>query len=141
MNILILAVFVIYCAHEASSLMCHQCATLEYKTCRDPYDPEKMGDNLGECDDDQYCVKYKTVVKMRDSGYINGWERHSQVVTRSCEPKQGKKEGCVGVQNNGGITLKCWCGSDGCNSGSVLGPANGVVAVGCLMVAALLQRH
>ena len=51
--------------------MCEQCQTLEYKTCRDPY----TADNLDECDDDQYCVKYKTVVKMRDSGYINGWER------------------------------------------------------------------
>ncbi|XP_005109010.1 uncharacterized protein LOC101859738 isoform X2 [Aplysia californica] len=135
MNYLILGGVLICVATLASGLQCHQCTTLEYKTCRDPY----FTDNLGDCDDDQYCVKYKTVVKIRDSGYINGWERFSQVVTRTCEPRQGKKEGCIGWQNNGGVTIKCWCGSDGCNGSSVLGPTTLVISAACLIVLCLLS--
>jgi len=115
-----------------NAIQCEQCSTLEAKTCRDPYNT----DNLGDCDDDNsYCVKYKTIVKIRDSGYINGWERDSHVVTRTCEPKAGKKEGCIGWQNNGGITIKCWCGTDGCNSA----PYGSQVGIGLLLSSFLLS--
>ncbi|KAK3793788.1 hypothetical protein RRG08_061923 [Elysia crispata] len=109
----------------ANSLECYQCQTLAGKGCDDPFDPnlEASADFLGECDEDSYCVKYKTVVKLRDSGAINSWERHSVVVTRACEPRQGKTQQCTGWQNNGGITIKCWCGSDGCNSGRTIVPS------------------
>lgn len=53
------------------SLQCHQCSTLETRNCLDPYSTDSSGD----CDDDQYCVKYKTMVWIRDSGYINGKEK------------------------------------------------------------------
>ena len=49
--------------------------TIVSDTCLDPYNGEEMADNLAGCDDGSHCVKYKTVQKLRDSGYINGWER------------------------------------------------------------------
>ncbi|CAG5123383.1 unnamed protein product [Candidula unifasciata] len=124
----------------ASGLQCYQCQTLAYKTCRDPY----AGEDLGDCDDGTLCTKFKTVVKIRDSGYITGWERDSQVVTRSCEPKKGKKEGCIAWQNNGGFTMKCWCGTDGCNSGRALTPATSSIILSCLismLVFVLVRLH
>jgi len=138
MNYLLLFILIslYYIVDKAECLQCHQCSTLEYKTCRDPY----AVDNLGDCDDDTFCVKYKTVVKMRDSGYINGWERASQVVTRTCEPRQGKKEGCEGWQNNGGITVKCWCGTDGCNAATP-GATAGIVAVVMAVIVSLVMAR
>lgn len=128
---------------SAHCLNCYQCQTLAGKGCGDPFDRnlELSESFLGECDDDSYCVKYKTVVKLRDSGAINSWERHSVVVTRACEPKRGKTQQCTGWQNNGGITIKCWCGSDGCNSGHSVVPINVLTILSCLAAVLNLLRR
>ncbi|BFZ04981.1 hypothetical protein BsWGS_08020 [Bradybaena similaris] len=115
----------------ASGLQCQQCSKLEYKDCNDPF----VGDYLDDCDDGFVCTKFTTVVKIRDSGYINGWERASVVVTRSCEKKRGMKDGCIAWQNNGGFTKKCFCDTEGCNSGRALTPVTSSVILSCLLLA------
>ncbi|KAK7476912.1 hypothetical protein BaRGS_00031851, partial [Batillaria attramentaria] len=117
-------------------LQCHECTTIETpEGCLDPYDGEEMADNMGDCDDGSHCLKYKTVVKLRDSGYIMGWERDSIVVTRACEPSNDLPEGCVKWEGAGGFTIKCRCASDGCNSAGFLRP--GVIPVLAVLAAFL----
>ncbi|CAL1548213.1 unnamed protein product [Lymnaea stagnalis] len=111
------------------ALQCYQCQVLADIKCRDPFSDEAKSLFAGDCDDGMVCAKYTTVVKIRDSGYIQGWERHSKVVTRSCEQKTGKPDGCYGWQNNGGITIKCHCSTELCNSGHSLHPATWKVVI------------
>ncbi|GFO20937.1 protein quiver-like [Plakobranchus ocellatus] len=143
MNFLILGWILSLLFVTVFSLECYQCQTLAGIGCDDPFNKnlDSSAAFLGECDEGSYCVKYKTVVKLRDSGYINGWERHSVVVTRACEPRLGKTQRCTGWQNNGGITIKCWCGSDGCNSGRALVPAQAVTIMCFIGVVLALARR
>ncbi|GFS01458.1 protein quiver-like [Elysia marginata] len=143
MNYACLLTFLSLLFLTAHSLECYQCQTLAGKGCDDPFnrDAELSSSFLGECDDDSYCVKYKTVVKLRDSGAINSWERHSVVVTRACEPRKGKTQQCTGWQNNGGITIKCWCGSDGCNSGRNVIPSRALTILSFLAAVLTLARR
>lgn len=70
------------------------------------------------------CLKVVTKVKVRDSGYILGWERVSEVVTRHCAKIGGspglRNEGCYNQENNGGYTRRCFCYSDNCNKATQL---------------------
>ncbi|ESO97825.1 hypothetical protein LOTGIDRAFT_228378 [Lottia gigantea] len=98
-------------------LQCQQCTTLESPTCLDPYGE----DNLDDCEDKHtHCVKYKTVIQLRDTGYIDGESRESVVVTRTCERRTGYSDGCTGTSANGGVVVKCLCSTDNCNSASYL---------------------
>ncbi|KAK7099599.1 uncharacterized protein [Littorina saxatilis] len=105
-------------------LDCHECAAISADDCLDPYSGPAMADDyMSTCDDGSHCVKYKTVIKLRDSGYIMGWERDSIVVTRACQPANDLPTGCVHWQGAGGFTIKCRCDSDGCNSARLLRPS------------------
>lgn len=117
-------------------LQCHACATLETPTCLDFYNGEENAGNMGDCDPGSHCLKYKTVAKIRDSGYIMGWERDSIVVTRQCEPANDSPEGCTRWEGAGSITIKCRCASDGCNSAGFL--KAGIFTTVLLAVASLL---
>ncbi|XP_076471017.1 uncharacterized protein LOC143300953 [Babylonia areolata] len=108
-------------------LECHECVTIESDACLDPYDVNDNADNMGECDPGSHCLKYKTVQKIRDSGYIMGWERDSIVVTRACEPANDLPTGCIRWQGSGGFTIKCRCDTDGCNAAGLLRPGFGTV--------------
>ncbi|XP_041365890.1 uncharacterized protein LOC121380921 [Gigantopelta aegis] len=114
--------------HVVSALVCHQCAEIGGDDCGDPYDP--IGnDNTDDCGDkDTHCVKYKTIIKIRDSGYINGRERESVIVSRLCERLDGRSDGCKGQKADSGIIIKCICSTDGCN-----GAGFTTVSVGVLM--------
>lgn len=60
--------------------MCYQCRTIDTSAaCGDPYFGADKGNDIGECDAGFHCLKYKTVAKIRDSGYIMGWERCTYV--------------------------------------------------------------
>lgn len=64
-------------------------------------------------------MKSLAKVKLRDSGYITGWERMSVVVSRVCITLGNinvKPPGCYKQQNNGGYTERCYCYTDNCNS-------------------------
>ncbi|KAK6190976.1 hypothetical protein SNE40_002731 [Patella caerulea] len=104
-----------------SCIQCHQCTTLEADGCLDYYSAEENEDNVDDCEDKHtHCVKYKTSVFLRDSGYINGRALESVVVTRTCERADGASDGCKATTNNGGILIKCRCSQDGCNTGAVM---------------------
>ncbi|BFZ16113.1 hypothetical protein BsWGS_19152 [Bradybaena similaris] len=65
------------------------------------------------------CMKTVAKVKVRDSGYIDGWERVSQVVSRFCITPGNiniKPAGCYKQQSNGGYTERCYCYTNNCNS-------------------------
>ncbi|KAL8602023.1 hypothetical protein ACOMHN_008514 [Nucella lapillus] len=122
-------------------LECHECVTIESDSCLDPYNGEENADNQGECDPGSHCLKYKTVIKIRDSGYIMGWERDSIVVTRACEPANDLPTGCVKWQGSGGFIIKCRCDTDGCNRGGFLQPGFLSTAVMALLAWLLWLRR
>ncbi|CAG5123385.1 unnamed protein product [Candidula unifasciata] len=76
--------------------------------------PRNMSNCMG-------CMKTVTKVKIRDSGYMTGWERMSVVVSRYCMRNGStnrRPSGCYKQQNNGGYTERCFCYTDHCNSGA-----------------------
>ncbi|XP_059155476.1 uncharacterized protein LOC131940726 [Physella acuta] len=126
------------------ALTCYTCQTMAAAECNEPFNRDKNEGNTADCDPGTVCTKYKTIVKIRDSGYIQGWERHSIVVTRLCEKPVGKKDGCFGWQNNGGITQKCYCSTDLCNSARSVFPSLSIIFVSCLaslFVLVFLRQH
>ncbi|KAI8781104.1 hypothetical protein BgiBS90_018455 [Biomphalaria glabrata] len=122
------------------AISCASCQQLANKECQDPISQADFDTYNGDCGDDNVCVKMTTIVKIRDSGYIQGWERASKVVSRYCEAKSGKPDGCRGWQNNGGITIKCYCSTDGCNSSHFVSPSL-VSFVVSIAVALFLSLH
>ncbi|PVD33883.1 hypothetical protein C0Q70_05145 [Pomacea canaliculata] len=108
--------------NKGHAIDCHQCQAIVSDTCLDPYDPVENEGNLGSCDDDYVCTKFTTVQQLRDSGYMDGWVRNSVVVTRSCEAANNLPEGCIKFQGANSFTIKCRCGSSGCNSAASLLP-------------------
>ncbi|KAH9507404.1 hypothetical protein Btru_058003 [Bulinus truncatus] len=140
---IIFTVIAIFLPLACDALKCMSCQQLAGKDCQDPFTQAAADSYSSDCDDDQVCVKMTTVVKIRDSGYIQGWERHSKVVTRYCEAKSGKPDGCRGWQNNGGITIKCFCSTDDCNSGRALSSSIFSILSGIIIafVGLILRLH
>jgi len=104
----LLLMLVMYVA-ECDSITCTVCREGRVNTCDAP----------GSSDGCLCCLKQVTKVKLRDSGYINGWERVSEVVSKLCFSEGNryiKPEGCYKQQNNGGYTERCFCYSENCNS-------------------------
>ncbi|KAH9507403.1 hypothetical protein Btru_058002 [Bulinus truncatus] len=96
----------------ATALNCSQCNNRFGGVPNTCVSPKNMTGCMG-------CLKTLTKVKLRDSGYMDGWEKLSEVVSRVCMRPGStvvKPEGCYRQQNNGGYTERCFCYTDYCNS-------------------------
>lgn len=93
------------------------------------------------------CLKTVTKIKLRDSGYIMGWERVSATESKYCafqRNSQGlREEGCYYQQNNGGYTERCYCYTDLCNKAgpSTHSASSWIYAVTSLAVAVVSLRR
>lgn len=132
---LLLAIFV----KLGECLQCYSCQTLVGPSCNDPYNTDERSDELTDCDNGMHCIKSKTVVRIRDSGYIQGWERDSVVITRLCDLANDQPTGCVRWQNNGGFFIKCRCDSDGCNSAGLVRPGIVITVLTAIALAWFLR--
>uniref|UniRef100_A0A0B6XZQ2 Protein sleepless n=1 Tax=Arion vulgaris TaxID=1028688 RepID=A0A0B6XZQ2_9EUPU len=105
-----LVFMIVICRSEA--LNCSNCNVRYMGTQNLCKDPRNATGCIG-------CMKTVAKVKLRDSGYIDGWERLSEVVSRVCITAGNiniKPAGCYKQQNNGGYTEMCFCYTDNCNS-------------------------
>ncbi|XP_013071719.2 uncharacterized protein LOC106058768 [Biomphalaria glabrata] len=96
----------------SSALNCFQCNNRFGGVPNTCVSPKNMTGCIG-------CLKTLTKVKLRDSGYMDGWEKLSVVVSRVCMRPGStfiKPAGCYRQQNNGGYTERCFCFTDNCNS-------------------------
>ncbi|KAL5006919.1 hypothetical protein ScPMuIL_015725 [Solemya velum] len=98
----------------AAGLSCHECTSQEVSSCLDVYSE----DNTGDCSaKSTHCAKYKTVAKLQDSGFMNGDQRVTTVVSRLCTKKPGRSDGCTFYQGSGSHVIECLCSTDNCNGG------------------------
>ncbi|KAK3584316.1 hypothetical protein CHS0354_017127 [Potamilus streckersoni] len=118
------------------SIDCYQCASKDgdsrNRVCLDPYDPIENEGDMGSCGYlDTHCVKYKTISKLYDSGFITGEPKETVTLTRSCINRDGWGEFCQAIESDGAFLIRCFCKTDGCNGGLTFLPSFTVLFMAC----------
>ncbi|KAL3842579.1 hypothetical protein ACJMK2_020573 [Sinanodonta woodiana] len=138
-NYIILTTVLFMHTRTGLSIDCYQCASKDgdsiNRACLDPYDPVENEGDMGGCGFmDTHCVKYKTMSKLYDSGFITGEPKETVVVTRTCIRREGWGEFCQAIESDGAFMFRCFCKTDGCNRGLTFLPSFFVIFVACSFV-------